>query len=467
MNKSRTYIDKLAENTGKSVMIKGWVETARDQGKLMFLDFKDMTGVVQGVILPKNTTIKDKENLREGVAVVVEGVVNARPEKNVKKGIVNGDIELEILDILILNTCDPMPMPVDGDTREVNETTRLQYRWLDMRSERMQKNIKNRFKVQKFMRNFLIKEDFIEIETPILSAPTPEGARSYVVPSRIKKGKFYSLPQSPQQYKQMLMVAQFEKYFQFARCMRDEDSRGDRQPEFTQLDLEMSFVDEEEVMEINEKMIIEMVKEVYPQKKIQEIPFPRISYKEAMEKYSTDRPDLRKDKDDKELLSFVWVVDFPMFEKADSSDNEDKVGEWTFTHNPFSKPKDEYMDALMQKKDIEKIIASQYDIVLNGAEIGGGSIRNHKPEAARKTFEIMGYEDQRIKESFGKILDSLKYGAPPHGGIAFGFDRLMMILENEKSIREVIPFSKTSEGIDATMDAPGDIGTKQKKELGL
>ena len=177
--------------------------------------------------------------------------------------------------------------------------------------------------------------------------------------------------------------------------------------------------------------------------------------------------DLRKDKDDKDLLSFVWVVDFPMFEKTDSSDNEDKTGEWTFTHNPFSKPKDEYMDALMQKKDIEKIIAGQYDIVLNGFEIGGGSIRNHKPEAARKTFEIMGYEDQRIKESFGKILDSLKYGAPPHGGIAFGFDRLMMILENEKSIREVIPFSKTSEGIDVTMDAPGDIGAKQKKELGL
>ena len=167
------------------------------------------------------------------------------------------------------------------------------------------------------------------------------------------------------------------------------------------------------------------------------------------------------------LLSFVWVVDFPMFEKTDSSDNEDKTGEWTFTHNPFSKPKDEYMDALMQKKDIEKIIAGQYDIVLNGFEIGGGSIRNHKPEAARKTFEIMGYDDQRIKESFGKILDSLKYGAPPHGGIAFGFDRLMMILENEKSIREVIPFSKTSEGIDVTMDAPGDIGAKQKKELGL
>ena len=467
MSTNRVYINKLESSVGDKVFIKGWVLTARDQGKLMFFDFKDMTGVVQGVILPKNTTIKDKENLREGVAVVVEGIVNARPEKNIKKDTVNGNIELEILDISILNKCEPMPMPIDTDTREVNETTRLKYRWLDMRSERMQKNIKNRFKIQKFMRDFLIKENFIEIETPILSAPTPEGARSYVVPSRIKKGKFYSLPQSPQQYKQMLMVAQFEKYFQFARCMRDEDSRGDRQPEFTQLDLEMAFVDEEEVMAINEKMIIEMVKQVYPQKKIQDIPFPRISYKEAMEKYGTDRPDLRKDKDDKDLLSFTWVVDFPMFEKTDSSDNEDKIGEWTFTHNPFSKPKDEHITAFMQKKDIGEIIALQYDITLNGAEIGGGSIRNHNSEALRKTFEIMGYDEEKINNSFRTILDALKYGAPPHGGIAFGFDRLIMILENEKSIREVIPFSKTSEGIDVTIDAPGDIGVKQKKELPL
>jgi aspartyl-tRNA synthetase len=262
------------------------------------------------------------------------------------------------------------------------------------------------------------------------------------------------------------MVGGLEKYFQFARCMRDEDMRGDRQPEFTQLDMEMSFVSEEDVMALNEELLISLVKEHYPEKKIQQIPFPRMTYKEAMEKYGNDRPDIREDKNDPNLLAFLWVIDFPMFEKT-GDENYDDTGEWTFTHNPFSKPKDRYMSQFMSGENIGDILSTQYDITLNGFEIGGGSIRNHESSAQRKTFEIMGYNQDRIEASFGHMLKALDFGAPPHGGIAWGFDRLMMLLENEPNIREVIPFAKTGDGKDVMMHAPSDISSKSKKELGL
>jgi aspartyl-tRNA synthetase len=262
------------------------------------------------------------------------------------------------------------------------------------------------------------------------------------------------------------MVGGFEKYFQFAKCLRDEDTRGDRQPEFTQLDLEMSFVEEEDVIELNEKLLIELVQNNYPEKRIQQIPFPRISYKDAMEKYGTDRPDIRENKDDPNLLAFLWVVDFPMFEKT-GEDNVDATGEWTFTHNPFSKPKDSFMEDFLNKENIENILTTQYDITLNGFEIGGGSIRNHKSSALKKTFEIMGYSEERILQNFDHMLTALDFGAPPHGGIAWGFDRLLMVLENEPNIREVIPFAKTGEGKDLMMGAPGDISPYQKTELGI
>lgn len=465
MNK-RIYINKLSEKKGSEVVIKGWVNVRRDQGKMIFLDFRDMTGIVQGVILPNSEAMEVGKTLREEFAVEVIGKVNERPEKNKKAGILNGDIELEILNINVLNEAMILPFPTSGDTREINESVRLKYRYLDLRNGRMQKNIKNRFRIQKFIRDFLEKENFTEIETPLLSAPTPEGSRSFVVPSRVCKGGFYSLPQSPQQYKQLLMVGGFEKYFQFARCMRDEDTRGDRQPEFTQLDIEMSFVTEEEIMELNEKMLIDIVKKHYPDKKIQQIPFPRISYKEAMEKYGNDRPDIREDKTDVNLLAFLWVIDFPMFEKT-GEDNIDGTGEWTFTHNPFSKPKDEDFEKFMRKENISEIITTQYDITLNGLEIGGGSIRNHKPSALRTTFEIMGYNAERIENNFGHMLKALEFGAPPHGGIAWGFDRFMMILENEPNIREIIAFAKTGDGRDLMMNAPAEISDKQKIELGI
>ncbi len=316
-----------------------------------------------------------------------------------------------------------------------------------------------RGKVTKYIRDFLIdKEDFVEVETPILTKSTPEGARDYLVPSRIYPGKFYALPQSPQQYKQLLMVAGLEKYFQIARCFRDEDTRGDRQPEFTQLDIEMSFVEREDVMALNEALLIEIVEKLFPEKRIQEKPFPRITYKEAMEKYGIDRPDLRTDKNDPNLLAFCWVIDFPFFEKT-------KEGGYTFTHNPFSAPKPEFMDDLLAQKNIDNILTTQYDVVLNGFEIGGGSIRNHRPEALRAVFKVMGFEDERIDMNFGHMLEALGFGAPPHGGIAWGMDRLVTLLRNEPNIREVIAFPKTGDGRDLMMNAPSEVDDKQLKEL--
>ena len=462
----RIYINKLSEKKQETVIINGWVNVRRDQGKMIFLDFRDRSGIVQGVILPNSSAMEVGKTLREEFVVEVTGKVNERPEKNKKVGILNGDIELEILHISVLNESATLPFPISGDTREVNESIRLKYRYLDLRSARMKKNVENRFKIQNFIRNYLEKDGFLEIETPLLSAPTPEGSRSYVVPSRIYKGSFYSLPQSPQQYKQLLMVGGFEKYFQFARCMRDEDTRGDRQPEFTQLDMEMSFVSEEDIMQLNEKMLIDIVKTYYPEKKIQQIPFPRMSYKDAMKNYGNDRPDIREDKTDANLLAFLWVVDFPMFEKT-GEDNVDGTGEWTFTHNPFSKPREDDFEKFMRKEGIGEILTTQYDITLNGLEIGGGSIRNHKPSALRNTFEIMGYNTERIENNFGHMLKALEFGAPPHGGIAWGFDRLMMILEQEPNIREIITFAKTGDGRDLMMNAPAEIPEKQRTELGI
>lgn len=463
---TRSYIKNLSEKKGEEVVIQAWVNSFRNQGKMIFLDFRDSSGIVQGIILPGSEAMEIGATLREECVVEVRGKINTRPEKQQKADILNGDIEMEVLAIKLLNEAAVLPFPINDDTRNINESLRLKYRYFDLRSARMQKNLVNRSKVQNYLRQQLLAKNFIEVETPLLSAPTPEGSRSFIVPARLWPGDFFSLPQSPQQYKQLLMVGGVEKYFQFARCMRDEDARGDRQPEFTQLDMEMAFVEEEDVISLNEELLIGMVKECYPEKRIQQIPFPRMSYKEAMEKYGTDRPDIREDKEDENLLAFVWVVDFPMFEKTDD-DNVDETGDWTFTHNPFSRPREVDMEKFMKQEKIEEIMATQYDVVLNGYEIGGGSIRNHRPEALRKTFEIMGYSPERIENNFSHMLEALSLGAPPHGGIAWGFDRLLMVLENEPSIREVIPFSKTSDGKDLTMNAPADISDKQKQELSI
>jgi aspartyl-tRNA synthetase len=381
-----------------------------------------------------------------------------RPEKMVNPKIESGQIEMPVESLKVLSEAETLPLSIESDGYDIGEEVRMKYRYIDLRRERMKNNLIVRHKIIKFFRDFLDKEGFIEIETPILTKSTPEGARDYLVPSRLNVGNFYALPQSPQQYKQLFMVAGLEKYFQIAKCFRDEDPRGDRQPEFTQLDFEMSFVDREDIMELTERMFIMLVKSLYPQKKIQEIPFPRLSYKDAVEKYKTDRPDLRKDKNDPNLLAFCWVIDFPFFEKTD----EEK---WTFTHNPFSAPKTEFMNDLLAKKNIEKILTTQYDIVLNGSEIGGGSIRNHISKALETVFEIMGYKKEETKEKFSHMLEAFSFGAPPHGGISPGIDRIVSILQNEPNIREVIAFPKTGDGRDLMMKAPSEVDKKQLDEL--
>ncbi|MFA6000478.1 MAG: amino acid--tRNA ligase-related protein, partial [Candidatus Paceibacterota bacterium] len=432
---------------------------------MVFFDMRDMTRKVQCVTLPVHPeAIEKAKEIRPEWVLAVTGLVKERNDKNREQG---GGVEIEVLNIEVLNKAETPPIDVTTDGTEIGEEHRLKYRYVDLRRDRMQKNVRNRHKIIKHIRDFLDKENFTEVETPILTKSTPEGARDYVVPSRLWQGKFYALPQSPQQYKQLLMAGGIERYFQIAKCMRDEDTRGDRQPEFTQLDLEMSFVKREDVMTLNERLIIDIVQTLYPEKEIQEIPFPRMSYKEAMEKYGNDRPDLRKDKNNPNLLAFCWVIDFPFFESTAKSDNPQAQGEWTFTHNPFSRPKDEDMDNLMNKTNIKDILTSQYDVILNGNEIGGGSIRNHQYEALQKVFEILGYDQNEIEKNFGHMLHAFKTGTPPHGGIAWGLDRFVMLLQNEPNIREVIAFPKTGEGKDLMMNSPSEVADKQLKELGI
>jgi len=298
------------------------------------------------------------------------------------------------------------------------------------------------------------------VDTPYISKSTPEGARDYLVPSRIEKGKFYALPQSPQQYKQLLMVGGVEKYFQIARCFRDEDMRGDRQPEFTQLDIEMSFVeDEEDVLSIFEEMFAALMAEVAPQAKLTFGAAPRLKYADVIKKYKTDKPDLRKDKNDPNELALVFIIDFPMFEWKEAEQR------WDAVHHPFTRPKVATVDDL--KKAPGSILAYQYDIVLNGYEIAGGSLRTHDPELLAATFEVMGHKKEDIQAKFGHLLEAFSYGVPPHGGIAVGLDRLIMLLANEPNIREIIPFPKASDGHDLMMDAPSPVNKSQLDELGL
>ncbi|MFH1145376.1 MAG: aspartate--tRNA ligase [bacterium] len=460
----RTKLLDLPSKIGETVTINGWVNRQRKLGsKLVFIDLRDRSAIAQ-VVLPLDELTEQEQavalDARAEWVLEIEGIVNKRGEKQINFSLPTGSIEVLAKKVRLLNKSLVPPFEIDNEERQANEELRLKYRYLDLRHDRMKRNIELRYKIIKYIRDWLDKKEFWEIETPLLTKGTPEGAREYVVPSRLHKGKYYVLPQSPQQFKQLLMVAGMERYFQIARCFRDEDQRGDRQPEFTQLDMEMSFVEQEDVMKLNEQLFIDLIQHTDPDKKIQEIPFPRLTYQQAMDKYGTDHPDLRTDKNNPNLLAFCWIIDFPFFEKTEE-------GGWTFTHNPFSAPKPEWQESLVNKKDIGKIITSQYDVVLNGYEIGGGSIRNHQPEMLRKVFEIMGFNEEQIKEQFGHMLEALQYGAPPHGGIAWGLDRLLAILCNEPNIREVIAFPKTSDAKDLMMSAPSDLPKQQLKDVGL
>lgn len=453
----RILSSQVANKVGKAVKIAGWVHSRRDHGKLIFIDLRDRDGLVQVVIIPSEKEAYEVGNkVRPEYVLEIEGEVNKRPDNMVNPNIPSGTVEVLAKKITILNESKTPPFEIDKDTIGINEELRLKYRYLDLRSERMASNIKMRAKVVKYIRDFYVDHGFIEVETPILTKGTPEGAREFIVPSRVHGGKFYVLPQSPQQFKQLLMVAGLERYFQIARCFRDEDQRGDRQLEFTQLDIEMSFPTQEEILGLYEECLIGMVKEFYPKKKITQTPFPVLTYQEAMEKYKTDKPDLRKNKDDLNELAFCWITDMPLFEYG----KEEK--KLVSGHHPFTAPKEEDMGLL--EKEALKVRAKAYDIALNGYEIGGGSIRIHKRDLQNKIFQLLGLKEKEIQSRFGHMLEAFEYGAPPHGGIAPGIDRLCMILQGEPNIREVIAFPKTGDGRDPMMGAPSEVDEKQLKE---
>lgn len=438
-------------------MVQGWIDSRRDHGKIIFIDLRDRSGLLQ-IVFTQETYEKAKE-LRPEWVISVQGKIAERPQNMINPKIESGKVELQAEDLEVLSQAKTLPFEIAENKEKINEEVRMKYRYLDLRRKKMKNNLILRQRVINFIRNFLTDESFIEVETPILTKSTPEGARDFIVPSRNQPGKFYALPQSPQQYKQLLMVAGLEKYFQIPKCFRDEDPRGDRQPEFTQLDLEMSFVGQEDILDLTERLYTEMIKKITPEKKILQTPFPRITYKESMEKYNSDKPDLRKNKLDPDELAFAWILDFPMFEWK----KEEK--RWDAVHHPFTRPQTEDIGEI--KKNPGQILAYQYDFVLNGYEIGGGSLRTYKPEILEAVFEVMGHKKEEIRQKFGHMLQAFEYGVPPHGGIAPGIDRFVMILANEPSIREVIAFPKTGDGRDLMMDSPADVTEAQLKELDI
>jgi len=459
----RTLIKDIPAASG-TLELKGFVHARRDHGKLIFIDLRDRSGIVQLVFLPQEKEAYAlAEKLRPEWVIEVHGTIQKRPKGMENDALPTGTIEIAVKKLEVLTEAETPVFDVTTDGREVSEEVRMENRYIDLRRERMQKNLRMRHKIIQYFRNFLSERDFTEVETPILGKSTPEGARDYLVPARLHPGTFYALPQSPQQYKQLLMVAGLERYFQIARCFRDEDTRGDRQPEFTQLDIEMSFTNPEEIMELIQEMYIFVVQELFPEFHVSQKPFPRLTYHDVMKTYTSDKPDLRKNKEDSQELAFAFVVDFPMFEWKEQEKR------WDAVHHPFTMPKVKDTKDFKErfKKDPSTILAFQYDLVLNGYEIGGGSIRIHNRELLLSVFEAMGNKRSAIESQFGHMLKAFASGVPPHGGIALGLDRAIMILLQEPNIREVIAFPKTGDGRDMMMGAPAEVDKKQLKELHL
>ena len=445
---NRTLAVDCINKDGQIVTLFGWVNTVRDHGKITFVDLRDVSGIIQAVS-KKSYDVSDEDVIK------IEGKVKNRPEKLVNPNIATGKIEIEIESIKVINKANTLPFPINDSGLDVDESLRLKYRYLDLRRERLQKNLKLRHEMISFMRQFLTEKGFIEIETPILTKATPEGARDFLVPSRLQLGKFYSLPQSPQQYKQLLMVAGFEKYFQIARCFRDEDPRADRAyGEFSQLDIEMSFVEQEDILKLTEELFKEITEKVF-KKKVLEYPFPRISHQDALKKYKADKFDLRDEKDPN-VLAFAFVVDFPLFEKTVNQPISP-------SHHPFTAPREE--DIGLLAKNPMKVRSFQHDLVCNGLEVGGGSIRISDPNIQRRIFEILGYKKSDIEKKFGHLLSAFTYGVPPHGGIAPGIERLLMVATGEENTREVTAFPMSSSGQTSVMDAPSQMDTETLKEL--
>ena len=588
MNKYRSHhCNELRKNNvGQDVILSGWINKKRDHGNLLFIDLRDNYGITQCIIDQENENFKFLEKTPLETVVKIQGKVVDRTNETINKDIATGEIEVAINNSEILGTCKELPMPVFSD-QEYAEEIRLKYRFLDLRRKKIHENIILRSKVISFIRNEMHKLGFLEFQTPILTSSSPEGARDFLVPSRLNPGKFYALPQAPQQFKQLIMVSGFDKYFQIAPCFRDEDARADRSPgEFYQLDLEMSFVEQEDVFNVVETLMVNTFK-TFSNKKLKYDKFPKISYKEALLKYGSDKPDLRnpliindisdifsrddvtfeifkkliksgskvrcivtkntkdkprsffdsidkwakeqgasglayftleknneisakgpvgkffssdslleimkitgaevgdsiflscgKEKDlekiiglardkigkdldliDQDVFAFCWIVDYPMFER------DELTNKIEFSHNPFSMPLGN-TDEIVSEKPVD-ILAYQYDIVCNGIELSSGAIRNHKPELMYKLFSIAGYDKSQVDEKFSGMINALSYGAPPHGGIAPGIDRIVMLLANEKNIREVTMFPMNQNAQDLMMNAPSEVSETQLKELSL
>jgi len=521
------------KHVGVKVALAGWVDRRRDHGGLIFIDLRDREGIVQVVFNPEisKQCHEIASEMRNEYVVRVSGEVAPRPPGTENLKLATGEIEVIAHNTAILNPSKTPPFYINEDV-EVEESLRLKYRYLDLRRPRMKENLLLRHQVVKFIRDFLDAKRFIEVETPILIKSTPEGARDYLVPSRLHAGKFYALPQSPQQLKQLLMVAGVEKYFQIAKCFRDEDTRTDRQPEFTQLDLEMSFIDKEDILNLMQELFTSMVETIKPEMCLIK-PFPRFSYAETMERYGTDKlgakglitialgtssgslndltiemvrsvvakyltldqikdmtkrleaklgdlllivagkPDLvnmvlgelrqemgrRLELADPNLLTFAFILNFPLLRW------DEEARRWESEHHPFTAPWDE--DVPLLDTAPETVRGKHYDVVCNGYEIGGGSIRIHTAELQRKMFRLLGYGDEEIDDRFGHMLEAFEYGAPPHGGIALGIDRIVMLLAGEETIREVIAFPKNQSAVDLTFNAPSSVTEDQLAELHL
>ncbi len=466
----KTYIKETIEKKiEEEVILKGWVHVFRRMGKIAFIDLRDSTGIIQVVCVPQEMTKESAEildNIRPEYVVEIKGIIQARGEKQKRADQLTGQIEVLAKELKVLAKAETPPFEIENEDRQAKEELRLKYRYLDLRHERMAYNIKMRHKVIHFLRNYLTNDGFTEVQTPILSKSTPEGARDYLVPSRLHKGKFFALPQAPQQYKQLLMIAGLEKYFQIAPCFRDEDARADRSPgEFYQLDMEMSFMTQDEILTLTENMFSTMVKELFPEKKISNNPWPRLNYDDVMKEYGTDKPDLRKDKNDKDELAFAWIINFPLVLKQKEDDKFIGAGEtWGPAHNMFTLPKEE--DEKLLEKDPGQVKSYQHDLVLNGFEVGGGALRIHDMKLQEKIWDLIGFTKKQKKE-FKHYFEAFKYGVPPHGGIAPGLDRLLMVLLAEKNLKEVTVFPLTSDGHDPMMDSPSEVSSEQLKELGL
>ena len=449
MKRTHTCGELALKDIGKKATLLGWVHKRRDHGKLIFIDIRDRYGITQVVFFK----MKAAEELRSEYVIAVKGIVQQRPKGTENPNIPTGEVELGVNELEIINPSLTPPFELDN-VGEISEEVRLKYRYIDLRRPDVQKKLILRHKIIKSMRDFLDKKDFIEVETPILTKSTPEGARDFLVPSRLNNGKFFALPQSPQLFKQLLMVSGLERYFQIAKCFRDEDLRSDRQPEFTQLDMEFSFTDEEEIFETIEKLLKYVFKDSMGLEL--KIPFPRMSYKEAMEKYNSDKPDIRQEKTG---FQFLWVTSFPLFRY-----NEEEK-KWDMEHHPFTYPLLEDIDLI--EKEPAKVRSRAYDLVINGVEIASGSIRIHKRDLQEKIFNRIGLSMDEARERFGFLLEAFEYGAPPHGGIALGLDRLIALMAGSDTIRDVIAFPKTQKAVCPLTDAPSSVDERQLKELGI